>query len=84
MHLCATKVLLGQDEKIGEELSELLGLSPMGAHVVTHWATAAKGRALWVVGNRQFKVQTVRTAGEVALTDSNAAIAGVAEQTGAE
>ena len=31
MHLCATKVLLGQDEKIGEELSELLGLSPMGA-----------------------------------------------------
>ena len=51
--------------------------------MVTHWATAAKGRALWIVGNRQFKVQTVRTAGEVALTDSNAAIAGLAEQTGA-
>ncbi len=74
IHLCATKVLLGQDEKIGDDLSELLGLSPMAAHLVTHWATAAKGRALWLVGNRQFKVQTVRTATEVALTDSNAAI----------
>jgi len=74
IHLCATKVLLGQDQKIGEDLSELLGLSPMAAHLVTHWATAAKGRALWIVGNRQFKVQTVRTATEIALTDSNAAI----------
>ena len=83
MHLCATKVLLGQDEKIGEELSGAARPVPDGAHVVTHWATAAKGRALWIVGNRQFKVQTVRTAGEVALTDSNAAIAGLAEQTGA-
>ena len=82
MHLCATKVLLGQDEKIGAELSGLLGLPPMAARLVTGWATAAKGRALWVVGNRQFKVQTVRTALEVALTDSNAAIAAGGNRAG--
>jgi hypothetical protein len=71
IHLCATKVLLGQDEAIADELSALLGLTPMTQHVVTSWATGAKGRALWLVGNRAFKVQTVRTASEVVLTETN-------------
>ena len=76
MHLCSTKVLLGQDDKIGEELSGLLGLSPMAQQVVTGWATAAKGRALWLVGGRAFKVATIRSATEEVLTDTNAAITG--------
>ncbi len=71
MHMCGTKVLLGQDEKIGDDLSALLGLAPMAEQIVTDWATAAKGRALWLVGNREFKVQTIRSATEVALTDTN-------------
>lgn len=71
MHMCGTKVLLGQDEKIGDDLSTLLGLAPMAEQIVTDWATAAKGRALWLVGNREFKVQTIRSATEVALTDTN-------------
>jgi len=74
MHLCGTKILLGQDDKIGDELSTLLGLAPMAETIVTDWATAAKGRALWVVGARQFKVQTVRSATETVLTDTNDAL----------
>jgi len=66
MHLCATKVLLGQDEQIGGELADLLGLSPMAQRIVTDWATAAKGRALWLVGSHVAKVQTVRTAIDIA------------------
>jgi hypothetical protein len=74
MHLCATKVLHGQDDQIGDELCELLGLSPMAERIVTDWATAAQGRALWLVGSHVAKVQTVRTSYDVALTDTNAAI----------
>jgi hypothetical protein len=74
IHLCSTKVLLGQDEKIGDELSGLLGLTPMSERLITHWATAAKGRALWQVGNRAFKVQAIRSPTEVAFTETNDAI----------
>lgn len=81
MHLCATKILLGQDDKIGDELSGLLGLAPMAERLVTGWATAAKGRALWLVGGRQFKVTTVRSASEIALTDTNAALTSSATST---
>jgi hypothetical protein len=71
LHLCATKVLAGQDEQIGDELSGLLGLSPMAGRLVTGWATAAKGRALWLVGSHIAKVQAVRTSIDVALTDTD-------------
>jgi len=74
LHLCATKVLLGQDDQIGDELSDLLGLSPMAEQIVTDWAAAARGRALWLVGSHVAKVQTVRTSMDVALTDTNDAI----------
>lgn len=77
MHLCATKVLLGQDDQIGDELSDLLGLTPMAERIVTDWATAAKGRALWLVGSHVAKVQTVRTSIDVALTNTNDAITAV-------
>jgi hypothetical protein len=80
IHLCSTKVLLGQDERIGDELSGLLGLTPMSERLVTHWATAAKGRALWLVGNRAFKVAAIRSPIEIALTDTNDAIGSSTER----
>ena len=80
LHLCATKVLLGQDDQIGDELSELLGLTPMAERIVTDWATAAKGRALWLVGSHVAKVQTVRTSVDVELTNTNDAINGIRRQ----
>ncbi len=82
MHLCSTKVLLGQDDKIGDDLSELLGLGPMAERVVTSWATAKKGRALWLVGQRPFKVQTVLSSREWPLVETNDAIDGTTEPAG--
>ena len=76
LHLCATKVLLGQDDQISDDLSELLGLNPMAEHIVTDWTAAARGRALWLVGSHVAKVQTVRTSIDVALTDTNDALTG--------
>src|SRR3954470_19314452 len=74
LHLCATKVLLGQDDQISDELSALLGLNPMAERIVTDWAAAARGRALGLGGSRVGKVQTVRTSIDVARTDTNDAI----------
>jgi hypothetical protein len=74
LHLCATRVLAGQDEQIGQELSDLLGLTPMAAGIVTGWATAGKGRALWLVGNQAAKVQAVRTTVDLALTETDSAL----------
>jgi hypothetical protein len=76
LHLCATKVLLGQDDQIGDELSDLLGLTPMAERIVTDWATAAKGRALWLCGSHVAKVATVRTSVDIDLTNTNDAING--------
>jgi len=45
------KVLLGQDDKIGDELSAVLVADAEAERIVTDWATAARGRALWLVGS---------------------------------
>jgi hypothetical protein len=74
LHLCDTRVLHGQDHAVGDELGALLGLSPVAQRVVTGWAVAGKGRALWLVGDRTFKVQTVLTAPELHLTYTNEAL----------
>jgi hypothetical protein len=76
MHLCDCKVLHGQDQAVGDELGTLLGLTPIAQRVVTGWATAGKGRALWLVGDRAFKVQTVLTEPELRLTYTNEALTG--------
>jgi len=52
LHLADTKVLLGQDQSVGDELGDLLGLTPRTQDLVTGWAMAGKGRALWLVGDR--------------------------------
>jgi hypothetical protein len=74
LHLCDVKVLHGQDQAVGDELGTLLGLAPIAQRVVTGWAVAGKGRALWLVGNRAFQVQTVLTAPELRLTYTNEAL----------
>ncbi len=76
LHLCDTKILHGQDQAVADELGSMLGLSPLAQRVVTGWANAGKGRALWVVGDRQFKVQTVLSQPELALTFTNDALTG--------
>ncbi len=76
LHLCGTKVLFGQDNKIGDELSGLLGLPAIAEKIVTDWATTARGRALWVVGTHYAKVETILTPSEVPLTYTNDAISG--------
>jgi hypothetical protein len=74
LNLCDTKVLMGQDAAIGAELDTLLGLGGMQRDWVTGWARQRVGRALWLVGERAFKVQTVQTPAEEALTDTNGAL----------
>ncbi len=76
LHLCDVRVLHGQDRAVGDELGALLGLTPVAQRVVTGWAVAGKGRALWLVGDRAFKVQTVLTGPELQLTYTNEALTG--------
>ena len=78
LHLADTKVLLGQDQSVGDELGDLLGLTPMAQELVTGWGMAGKGRALWLVGDRKYKVQSVRHPLEESLTYTNDALAGIA------
>ena len=75
LHLADIRVLLGQDQAVADELGHLLGISETGQRVVTGWAMQAKGRALWMVGERMFKVQTRMTEIEKDLTYTNEAIA---------
>ena len=74
LHLCDCKVLHGQDQAVSDELGSILGLAPIAQRMVTGWANAGKGRALWLVGDRAFQVQTVLTAPELRLTYTNDAI----------
>jgi len=75
LHLADIKILHGQDLGVANELRDMLGLSEMACDVVTSWSMQGKGRALWCVGERQYKVQTVLTPAEQALTDTNESIA---------
>jgi hypothetical protein len=63
-----------QDKQVSDELGDMIGLRPMAQRVVTDWATAGKGRALWIVGNQKYKVQTIRTERELQLIDTNQTI----------
>ena len=66
---------MGQDEEVANEFGGLLGLSRMQQELVTGWAMQHKGRALWMVGDLRFKVQTVLTPVERHLTYTDQAIA---------
>lgn len=74
LNLSDIRILMGQDQAVGAELAGLLGLTPMQQSVVTGWAMQEKGRALWMVGDRRFKVQTLLTPLEQRLTFTNEAL----------
>ena len=75
LHLADVRILMGQDEEVGKELGHLLGLTRMQQDLVTGWAMQDKGRALWMVGDQRYKVQTVLTPVERQLTYTNEAVA---------
>lgn len=78
LHLADIKILHGQDHGVAAELEDLLGLGPIARDVVTRWAMQGKGRALWCVGEQQYKVATVLHPLEAHLTFTNDAITGAA------
>lgn len=75
LHLADIKILHGQDAGVADELNELLGLGPIARQLITGWAMQDKGRALWCVGDQQYKVQTVLHPVERELTFTNDALA---------
>lgn len=74
LHLADIKILHGQDQAVGEELERLLGLGPIAQDLVTGWAMHGKGRALWCVGDRQYKVATILHPAEMTLAYTNDAL----------
>ena len=70
-----TFILMGQDVEVANELGHLLGLTRMQQDLVTGWAMQAKGRALWMVGDGRYKVETVLTPVEQRLTYTDGAVA---------
>jgi hypothetical protein len=74
MALCDTKVMFAQDPKIADELRELVGLNDVSRDWVCGWARQRTGRAVWMVGDRLFKVTTVRTPVEAPIFDTNTAL----------
>ncbi|WP_235530974.1 MULTISPECIES: ATP-binding protein [unclassified Nocardioides] len=74
LHLSDVRVLMGQDEEVATELAHLLGLTRVQQELVTGWAMQDKGRALWMVGDQRYKVQTVLTPIERQLTFTNEAV----------
>jgi hypothetical protein len=75
LHLADTKILCGQDAEVAGELNELLDLGPIGQNLVTGWCRQARGRAVWMLGDRLYKVQTILHPLEADLTFTNAALA---------
>jgi len=74
LNLSDVRILMGQDESVADELGRLMGLSEMQQSVITNWAMQEKGRALWMVGDQRYKVQTLLTPLERRLTYTNDAI----------
>ncbi len=74
LHLADIRVLHGQDKAVANELAGLLGLNPIAQQLVTGWAMGGTGRALWTVGERQFKVECRMTPLELDLTYTNEAL----------
>lgn len=76
MHLADIKILHGQKQGVARELDDMLGLGAQASEVMTGWAMQRKGRALWLVGERPFKVETRLHPLEEELTWTNEALEG--------
>ena len=74
LHLADIKILHGQKPGVAAELDTMLGLGPIARDLITGWAMHGTGRALWVVGEQAYKVQTVLHPLELDLTWTNEAI----------
>ena len=61
---------------VAQELQGLLGLSEMESDDVSGWARQRRGRAIWRVGERSYRVQTVRGPFEAELFDTNDSLRG--------
>jgi hypothetical protein len=73
--LCSSRILLGQSTRVGDELADELGLSEREQAVITDWAMEGPGRALWKLQNNPgMKIQTVLSATERAIFDTNAGL----------
>lgn len=59
LHLADTKIFYGQDPAVAEELHELFGLGPRAVNLITGWALQARGRAVYMVGDRLYQVQGI-------------------------
>ena len=71
--LCSTRILLGQSTRVADALAADLALSDQEQHVLTGWAMHRRGRALWKIESMPgVKVQTVLSATEAAIFDTNA------------
>lgn len=71
--LCSTRILLGQSTRVADELATDLALSEREHEVTTGWAMERRGRALWKIENNPgYKVQTVLSATEQEIFDTNA------------
>ena len=75
LNLADIRILMGQDESVASDLAALLGLTDLQQALVTDWAMQDKGRALWMVGDQPYKIQTLLTPLERRLTYTNDAIA---------
>ena len=74
MHLADIKILHGQKPAVAGELDAMLGLGRQATDVITDWAMQRKGRALWLVGDRSYKVETRLHPIEEHLTWTNEAL----------
>jgi hypothetical protein len=74
LHLADTKILHGQDPEVANHLADLLDLSDIAVSWITDWARQKPGRAVWMVGDRVFKVETILHPAERPLTWTNSAL----------
>ena len=81
LHLADIKILHGQDTAIAEDLGHRLGLNPIACDLIAGWARQEPGRALWLVGDQQYKVTTVLHPIERRLFYTNHAIEGTRPHT---
>ena len=74
IHLADIKVLHGQKPGVADELDTILGLGAQATAVMTGWAMHRTGRALWLVGEQAYKVETRLHPTEEHLTWTNEAL----------
>jgi hypothetical protein len=74
MHLADIKILHGQKPAVAGELDAMLGLGRQATDVMTDWAMQRKGRALWLVGERSYKIEIRLHPVEEHLTWTNEAL----------